>query len=314
MLHSQAGIERAERRAAPWLHMVPLFLTALIWGLAFVAQVEGTQHMGDLTFGGGRFAIGALSLLPVILLFERKPGGREELRRTLLYGAIGGGVLFIASTLQQYGITLTQSAGKSGFITGLYTVFTPILGIFLGRKTSLTTWLGAAAAVMGLYLLSAPSDMNRFGLGDALLLIGAVFWAAHILVVDRLASRVRPIRFSAVQFTACSLISWAAAIPVDAPRFSQLQAGLLPLLYCGLLSTGVAYTLQIVGQRHVEPTRAAIIFSLETLFSALGGFLFLHEFLGWKGYLGGALMFLGIILSQLKRKEISGQEIRAEKT
>jgi len=259
--------------------------------------------MGSLTFGGVRFAIGTLSLVPVILLFERKRGRPGEAKQTLLYGSLAGVILFAASTLQQYGILLTNSAGKSGFITGLYTVLTPIFSIALGKKPGLLTGLGAVSAFAGLYFLSAPEGFGRVGLGDGLLVAGAVFWTFHIMAVDVYGSRVRPIRFSSVQFAVCALISLACMAVFERPTVGAVWAGRVPLLYGAFLSVGVAYTLQIVGQRHVEPSKAAIIFSLESLFAALGGFLLLHEVLGWKQYLGGALMFLGIVLSQVKLKK-----------
>ncbi|MDR3314480.1 MAG: DMT family transporter [Oscillospiraceae bacterium] len=281
-----------------------LFLTSLIWGFAFVAQVRGLEFMGSLTFGGVRFAMGALSLLPVILLFERHSGGRAKTRQTLLYGALGGVALFIASTLQQYGIQYTGSAGKAGFITGLYIVLVPLFGIALGRKPPWLTWVAALFACAGRFFLSLPKESSiadgfgGFGRGEAMLLIGAVFWALHILLVDHLAIRVTPIRFSAVQFAVCAVLSLAAAFLFETPSWAGIRAGAVPLLYGGLLSVGVAYTMQIVGQRHVEPARAAIIFSLESLFAALGGVLLLREAMGWKGWLGGALMFVGILLAQ----------------
>jgi len=280
-----------------------LFLTSIIWGFAFVAQVQGMEFMGSLTFGGVRFALGALSLLPVILLFERGRGAAGEFKQTLRTGALTGVILFAASTLQQYGILLTQSAGKSGFITGLYTVLTPIFSIALGKKPGLLTGLGAVSAFAGLYFLSAPEGLGRVTLGDGLLVAGAVFWTLHIMAVDAFAPRVRPIRFSAVQFAVCATLSLIAMALFEQPTFGALWAGRVPLLYGAFLSVGVAYTLQIVGQRHVEPSKAAIIFSLESLFAALGGFLLLREVMGWKQYLGGALMFLGIVLSQMKRKK-----------
>jgi len=280
-----------------------LLLTAAIWGFAFVAQVQGMEYMGAFTYGGVRFAMGALLLLPMILLFERKRGRPGEAKQTLLYGALAGAVLFAASTLQQYGVLLTQSAGKSGFITGLYTVLTPIFSIALGKKPGWFTGLGAVSAFAGLYFLSAPEGLRRVGLGDALLVAGAVFWTVHIMMVDAFAPRLRPIRFSAVQFAVCALLSLFSMTLFEQPTPGALWAGRAPLLYGGLLSVGLAYTLQVVGQRRVEPSKAAIIFSLESLFAALGGFLLLRERLGWKGCLGGALMFLGIVLSQVKGRK-----------
>lgn len=279
-----------------------LLTTALIWGFAFVAQVEGMKYMGTLSYNGVRFAIGTLSLLPVVLIFERRRGPKGELRATLLYGGVTGVILFAAANLQQFGIELTNSAGKSAFITGLYTVLVPIFGIALGKKPTILTGLGAVSAFAGLYFLSVPEGLGSVTLGDGMLMLCAVFWAFHIMAVDRFAARVRPIRFSLVQFATCAALSLAGMLLFEQPQLADLVAGLTPLLYGGILSVGVAYTLQIVGQRHVEPAKAAIIFSLESLFAALGGFLLLKEALGWKAYLGGALMFLGILLSQMKRK------------
>jgi drug/metabolite transporter (DMT)-like permease len=292
--------------------------------------------MGSLTFSGARFTIGLLSLLPVLFVLERRRGAPGERKKTLLYGALAGAILFVASVLQQYGIALTQSAGKAGFITGLYTVLVPLFSIALGKKPTVLTGLGALSAFAGLYFLSMPNGLEPPQPGDIVLFAGAIFWTFHIMVVDNLASRVRPLRFSVVQFAMCAALSWAgvalvlflcgkspavyaylreaeavaAAAGVHAKMLENftlqnLRDGMVPLLYCGVLSVGVAYTLQIVGQRRVEPSKAAIIFSLETVFSAVGGYLFLREQLGWKGYLGGALMFLGIVLSQVNPKKKS---------
>jgi len=278
-----------------------LFLTSIIWGFAFVAQIQGVEHMGSLTYGGVRFAMGALALLPVSLLLEGRPS-REELKLTLKYGGLTGLVLFAASTLQQFGIELTGSAGKSGFITGFYIVLTPLFSVFLGKRPGKLTALGAVSAFAGLYFLSVPEGFGRVTLGDGLLVACAVIWTLHIMVVDAFAPRVKPIRFSITQFAVCSALSLIAMALFEQPTLSGIRAGTVPLLYGGLLSVGVAYTLQIVGQRHVEPSKAAIIFSLESLFAALAGFLLLQERLGWKGTLGGALMFLGILLSQARPK------------
>lgn len=279
-----------------------LLLTALIWGVAFIPQVEAMDHMGSFTYGGVRFAMGTIALLPVILLLERKSGGAKQTRQTLLYGVIAGTVLFIASNLQQFGIAFTSSAGKSAFITGLYIILVPIFGIALRRRPPWLTWLGAISACVGLYFITLPKDEPIFSFGGfdrgiVVLLIGACFWALHILLVDHMASRVKPIRFSVTQFAVCALLSLASAFLFEKPQFADIWAGRISLLYGGLFSVGVAYTLQIVGQRRVEPARAAIIFSLESLFAALAGALFLKEAMGWKGWLGGGLMFLGIILA-----------------
>ena len=284
-----------------------LLTTSVVWGFAFVAQVRGMDYMGSLTYGGVRFAMGALSILPLILLFERKRATPEERRLTWKYGALAGVVLCVASNLQQFGVALTGSAGKAGFITGLYTVLTPLFGIALGKKPAKLTLLGAVSAFAGLYFLSTPNGFGRITLGDGLLVVCAVFWTFHIMVVDAYAVKVRPLRFSFVQFAVCAALTLAGMALFEAPTVAALRAGMMPLLYGGFLSVGVAYTLQIVGQRRVEPAKAAIIFSLESLFAAVGGFLLLREQLGWKGYLGGGLMMLGILLSQVRRKKAANR-------
>ncbi|MDR1409703.1 MAG: DMT family transporter [Oscillospiraceae bacterium] len=281
---------------------VCLFITALIWGFAFVAQREGTKTMGPFTFNGIRFVLGALALIPVALLFEKGKSGKTERRRTLIAGVIGGTVLCFASNLQQLGIDWTQSAARSGFITGLYMIFVPLAGIFLKRKTTKFTWIGAVFALGGLYALSIGENGVESLKGDIVLLIGAVFWAAHILVIDGFAARVRPLRFSMTQFWVCALESLVIAASTEDITPAGLAGGAMPIFYCGLLSVGVAYTLQVVSQRHIEPARASVIFSTETLFSALGEMLILREFLAPTGYIGCALIFVGILLAQVRPK------------
>ncbi|MDR3238823.1 MAG: DMT family transporter [Clostridiales bacterium] len=270
-----------------------LFLTAFIWGLSFVAQRVGADYMGVFLFNGVRFALGAFSLIPVILILERKRGAS---RVTLLAGLAGGAVLYIASTLQQFGVEITGSAGRAGFITGLYTVLVPLLGMLWGRKTSGRAWAGAAAAVVGLYLLSAPDGIQSVSIGDAVLLSGAFFWAAHIILVDHFTDRILPLRFSLTQFVVCAALSLISALFFEDIQLSVLIAGRVPLLYSGILSVGLAYTLQIFGQRGTPPAKAAVIFSLEALFSAVGAAVLLGETMEPRGYLGCAFIFLGILL------------------
>ena len=286
---------------------ISLFITALIWGLAFVAQRLGAG-MGSFTFNGVRFLLGAASLIPVIFVLERGPVSAKALKYTALAGIGGGVILFIAASLQQFGVALTGSAGKSGFITGLYTVLVPVLGVFLGRKTGVLTWIGAACAVLGLYLLSVP-DIRNIEAGDVVLLIGAFFWAGHILFIDRFIHSIKVIRFSMIQAFTCGLLSLASAFLFEKVTLGGISAGIIPILYCGLLSTGVAYTLQSIGQKGVEPAKAAIIFSLETLFSALGGAWLLGEKMDARGYAGCVFIFAGIIVSQLTFKKREVREI-----
>ena len=279
-----------------------LLLTSIIWGLAFVAQRAGLEFVSSFTFNGVRFGLGALMLIPVTLIFERGADNKARKKNTFLAGLIGGLVLFLAASLQQFGVEFTESAGKSGFITGLYVVIVPVLGIFLGRRANIFVWLGAIFACLGLYLLSMRDGLMSLELGDAVLLIGALLWAVHIILVDRFAGGVTPVLFSLVQFFTCSFLSLACAFIFEEVRVSSILAGYVPILYAGCLSVGIAYTLQIFGQRHVEPAKAAIIFSLESLFAVLGGALILNEVMDTYGYIGCALIFAGIIVSQVKRR------------
>lgn len=276
-----------------------LFLAAFIWGVAFVAQTSGMDYVDPLTFIGVRFALGATSLIPVVLIFEKGEGIKEKNKKTLVAGIIAGVVLFIAAALQQYGIKITMSAGRAGFITGLYIVIVPVFGIFLGRKATIFTWIGAVAACTGLYLLSVREGFSSVGLGDIALIICAFFWAAHILAIDRFVESVNPLRFAMTQFYTCSLLGLVGAFVFEDINMAGIIAGRIPIFYAGFFSSGIAYTLQIVGQRHVEPSRAALIFSMESLFSALGAAVILGELMDGRGYVGCALIFAGIIISQL---------------
>ena len=277
---------------------VCLLLTSIIWGVAFVAQRAGLEYVSSFTFNGVRFALGALLLVPVFLIFELDTKSKARKRNTLRAGLIGGLVLFLAASLQQFGVEFTESAGKSGFITGLYVVIVPVMGAFLGRKAGVFVWLGALFACAGLYLLSIKDGFASINLGDVVLLIGAVLWAVHILLVDRFAGGVSPILFSSVQFFTCSILSLICAFIFEEIKMASILAGYVPILYAGCLSVGIAYTLQIFGQRYVEPAKAAIIFSLESLFAVLGGALILGEVMDVRGYIGCALIFAGIIISQ----------------
>lgn len=283
-----------------------LFLTAVIWGVAFVAQKAAADVMGSMTFNGIRFGLGALSLVPVILIFERGKITGLLFRKATVIGLLGGLILFIAAGLQQIGVVLTGSAGKSGFITGLYIVMVPILGLFFRRRAGLFVWFGAALSCGGLYFLSIPAGGFSIGAGDLVLLIGAVFWAAHILIIDRFTGALPPILFSLLQFAVCSILSLSSAFLFEEVTLAVIIEGGAPILYSGLLSVGLAYTLQVIGQRYVEPARAAIIFSTESLFAALGAAILLKEIMPPRGYAGCALIFSGILLSQVTiRKRVS---------
>lgn len=285
-----------------------LLLTAVIWGLAFVAQRVGAEHVGSFTFNGVRFALGSLSLVPVILLFERGKTPADVRKKTFFYGAVAGVILFCASNLQQFGVELTQSAGKSAFITGLYTVLVPIVYMFFGRKTGINVWIGAGFAVVGLYLLCGAS--GPIGWGDLCLFVGTLFWTAHIIVLDRAASQVRLIRFSCIQFAVCAVLGLICAFIFEDISLSALRSAALPILYGGIMSSGVAYTCQVIGQRDADPTAAAIVLSTESLWAAVGGLVILQEKMSAPAYIGCALMLCGIIVSQVKlgRKKNGAQK------
>ena len=284
-----------------------LFIAAIIWGASFVAQKLAGQHMGAFTYNGVRFAFGSITLLPVIFLLEKPdPSGT---RRTWIVGLAGGAVLFAAANLQQFGIVLSSSpssASEAGFITGLYTVFVPLLSLALGRKPNALVWVGAVLAFIGLALISiGPGGLASIQTSYLFLVVGAVFWALHILLIDHFVSSISPIRFAAIQFAVCSLLSLISAFAFETVSIRGIWAGVIPLLFGGVLSSGVAYTLQILGQRGVEPSRSAIIFSLEALFAALSEAVLLGELMTPRKYLGGALIFISIIMSQIKSKRKS---------
>lgn len=277
-----------------------LLMAAAIWGLGFVAQRLGMDHMGPYTFNGLRFLLGAASLLPLLWwLKSRQPSGQSEDRRLLLTGGLlAGAVLFSAASLQQVGLLYTTAA-KAGFITGLYIILVPVIGLALRHKTGTNTWVGALIAMAGLYYLSVTEDFT-IGYGDLLQVAGALFWAIHLLVLDHYSSRVAPIRLASVQFLVCGLLSLAVAFTIEMPTISGAVAGWQALLYAGLVSVGVGYTLQVVGQRGAHPAHAAIILSLETVFAAIGGVLLLGEILDERAIVGCALMLAGMLISQVR--------------
>ncbi|MEE1042758.1 MAG: DMT family transporter [Clostridia bacterium] len=281
-----------------------LVLTAMIWGFAFVAQKEASDYIGSLTFIAIRFLLGGIALIPVIFIFERSDlKDKAKLLTTVKYGIVTGCFLFTASLLQQVGIAVSTQANKAGFITGLYTVLVPIIGIFMGKKARINIWVGAILAVAGLYMVSVVgAPVVEFG--DLLLLIGAFFWAGHILSIDKFIDKVSPIKFSAVQFVTSSILGFVFLPFFELSTFSManiMSAG-VSLLYAGIMSSGVAYTLQIIGQKNSGPTESAIIFSLESVFCAVGCMLLLGETMSLTAVFGCVLIFAGIVISQLEFK------------
>ncbi len=276
-----------------------LLLTAAIWGFAFVAQRVGMDYVGPFTFNGVRFALGSLSLLPLIILGNRpRTEAANPTGGSLLWGGLlAGAALFLGASLQQVGLVYT-TAGNAGFITGLYVVIVPLMGYFLGQRPSAGTWLGALMAAVGLYLLSV-TDQFTIAFGDLLELLGALFWAGHVLLIGWLSPRLDALKLSAVQFAVCAALSLLTAVVAETITAQGLLQAALPILYGGLFSVGIAYTLQVVAQRRAHPAHTAIILSLEGVFAALGGWLLLGETLSARGLLGCAFMLAGMLLSQL---------------
>ncbi len=283
-----------------------LLLTAAIWGFAFVAQRVGSQYVGALTFNGIRFALGSISLIPLIVYFDKrkKRDGINEnnnyvsTKRSILYGVLAGIALYTGATLQQTGLIYT-TAGKAGFITGLYIVLVPVMGIFLKHKIDKSSWIGVAFAVVGLYLLSVNENFT-IGYGDLLEVIGAVFWAAHILIIDYFSNKMDALKLSCIQFATCSILSLATALIFEKITISGISQALIPILYGGFLSVGIAYTLQVVAQKNAKPSHAALILSMESVFGAIGGAVILRETMSARGYIGCALILGGIFVSQIK--------------
>jgi drug/metabolite transporter (DMT)-like permease len=274
-----------------------LLLTSAIWGFAFVAQRVGMEHLGPFVFNGIRFALGSLSLVPLIVTRRRRPAASLAAAPRLLgWGLLAGAVLFGGASLQQMGIVYT-TAGKAGFITGLYVVLVPLTGLLWGQRAGRGRWIGALLAAAGLYLLSVT---GRFSIarGDLLVLFSAVFWAAHVQLIGWLSPKLDPLKLAAIQFAVCSLLSLAVSLVSETTRLDDVVQAAIPILYGGLASVGVAYTLQVVVQKTAHPAHAAILLSLESVFALIGGWLLLGETLGPRGLTGCALMLAGMLVSQ----------------
>ncbi len=280
-----------------------LMLTAMIWGFAFVAQRIGMDHIGPFFFNGIRFALGGLSLIPVMLLTGRPhrdepsapPGSGSK---TLAAGGIlAGAALFAGASLQQVGLLYT-TAGKAGFITGLYVVLVPIIGLFWRQRSDAGTWLGALLAATGLYFLSV-TEAFTISFGDFLELMGAFIWAGHVLLIGWFSPKISAIRLSFLQFMVCSALSLTTAAFTETVTLAGLWGAMPAILYGGIGSVGIAYTLQVVAQRHARASHAAIILCMESPFAALGGWLMLDETMTGRALFGCSLMLMGMLASQL---------------
>lgn len=279
-----------------------LLLTALIWGVAFVAQRAGMDHMGPFIYNAVRFGLGTLTLLPLIWYREKKGLAdhvfqENDSKFLIKAGLVSGLLLFAGSSLQQVGIVYT-TAGKAGFITGLYVVIVPVLGLLWKQKPGRGVWIGSVMAVSGLYLLSV-SDGFRIETGDFLVLLCAVAFALHVLAIGWLVTKVDCVKLAAAQFLVTSVISLLTALIFEDISLAALWNGAIPILYGGIMSAGVAYTLQIVAQRQAPPGHAAILLSLESVFAVLAGWIILSEVMGGREIAGCLLMFGGMLAAQL---------------
>ena len=298
-----------------------LLLAAIIWGFAFAAQSAGMEYVGPFTFNAVRCFIGSLVLVPVALLYKSDDGGEEQKKKsttvekikakstwfsrnkTLLLGGTACGVLLgVATNLQQIGI-MTTNVGKAGFLTALYIVLVPIAGLLFKKKCCATVWFGVVCSLVGLYLLCITEGIVSVATGDLLLLSCAVVFTGHILVIDYFAPKVNGVWMSCLQFLVAGSISAVLMCFTETPTISAILDAKLPILYAGVMSCGVAYTFQILGQKNYNPTIAVLILSLESCFSVLGGFLFLGETLSVRELLGCALMFAAIVLAQMPGKK-----------
>ncbi|KHL70556.1 MULTISPECIES: DMT family transporter [Pseudomonas] len=278
-----------------------MLITAMIWGTAFVAQRVGMDNIGPFLFTGLRFLLGALVLMPLLLLQRRSLGqvrGPGFAHRPLLLGGVLMGLaLTVGINLQQVGLLFT-SVTNSGFITGLYVIVVPLLGLFIGQRAGLGIWLGALLAVFGMFLLSVGEDF-QVASGDWLQLAGAFVWGVHVLLVGFFASRYDPLRLSILQFLVCAVVSLLLALALEPIVWASIVAAAPAVLYGGCFAVAVGYTLQVVAQKDAIPSHAAIILSLEAVFAAIAGWLFLDESLTLKSYLGAAIMLAGMLLAQL---------------
>ncbi len=295
-----------------------LLMTALIWGLAFVAQRVGMDYVGRFTFTAIRFWLGVAVLLPVLYFMNKKearelkdseetappltPEEKAKNRKSLMVaGGTCGTVLFAASILQQYGLVFT-TAGKTGFITALYIVLVPVAGLFLKQRPGIQCWIGVAVGTAGLYFLTITESFT-IAWGDFVVLIGAFFWAAHVLSIDHFNPYVNSIKLALTQFVVCASWSTIGMFLFENPTFDALLSGAVPILYAGILSCGGGFTFQILGQKHTSPTVASLILSMEAVFGAVFGFLILTEIMTGRELAGSVLMFAAVIVSQLPERK-----------
>lgn len=282
-----------------------LALTALIWGASFVAQSVGMDHVGPFTFNAVRSMLGGIVLIPVIIFQSKKnrlqhPSKEEQSRsrKTLLVGGISCGIaLAIASSIQQIGISYT-TVGKAGFITALYIVIVPIMGLFLKKKVHVIIWLSVILATIGLYLISITEGLS-IRKGDFLILLCAIGFSVHILIIDHYSPKVDGVKLSCIQFFVAGILCSFPMFTLERPDINNILDAAAPIMYSGIMSSGVGYTLQIVGQKHVKPVLASLILSMEAVFAAISGWLILGETLTSRELLGCVFVFAGILIAQM---------------
>ena len=290
---------------------IMLLIATLIWGTSLVAQSIGMKNLSPFAFNAARFYVGSVVLIPVLLFsnsfkinpsYQNNKGKQFCLNPFLLKSSfICGFILFITATFQQIGIIYT-TVGKAGFITSLYIVIVPVLSLFMGKHISMRIWICILSAMIGMYLLCMNGKFN-IAYGDLLILLCALTTAIHILLIDHFSMKVNGIKFSCLQFFFCATLSLLTSIVFEETSFNSLIAAMPPILYSGILSCGVAYTLQTLGQKHVTPTIAALILSLESVFSVLSGWLILNQTLSSKELIGCSIMFCAIVFSQVPNQK-----------
>jgi len=275
-----------------------LLLTAMIWGSSFVAQSAGADLISPAFFNGTRMLLGSLLLSPLAVYRMRRYVPASSRRTLLLGGACCGVLMFTGSYMQQTGIAYT-TAGKAGFLTAIYVVLVPVLGIFLKKKPRPILWVSVALACVGLYFLCFTDKTFSLAMGDAAMLGGAVMFALHIMVVDHFSPLVDGVCLSFVQFLTAGSLGMVVAFITEQPSFAALSAAAVPILYTGVFTMGVAYTLQIVAQKDTDPTVASLILCMESVFAVVFGWLILHETLSLREGVGSVFMFVAVLLAQL---------------
>ena len=298
-----------------WLGLIMLFMTAFIWGTAFVAQSVGMDYVGPFTFNFSRYIVGSLVLIPFVIFNFSRRKNKPEINETpakkglfgsytkaTVFGGIGCGILLcVASSLQQFGILYSKAVGKAGFLTALYIIMVPVLGIFFGKKTKALIWICVALATLGLYLLCVKEGL-RFEIGDIFLILCALVFSFHIMFIDFVSPKGDGVTISCIQFAVSGVLCLICALFTEKIVIADILKGYIPILYAGVMSCGVAYTLQILGQKYVEPTKASLILCLESVFATLGGWVILSQVMTLKETIGCIIVFIAIILAQFVQK------------